>query len=371
MEEGINSEFSKRISVLRFPLAVFIVFIHNRISGSSLKYTEGEMDIPLWIKIIHDTFVYYWGGIAVPMFFIISAYLFFAKPKPVKKIIKSKFKGIVIPYFLWISSAIILYYIAQSFDYTQRYFCEPEKIIRNWSLYDYVKAFFATDTPNTADNSLHTPFVAPFWYIRDLIIMMLLSPIIKKIAGKLPIIWLVFVTGLHIAEKLNIINIQYGLTTALFYFSLGYYAVKYIGTFMKLLDSINWIFFIIIYLFVFILLIYTNVNSIHGGTFIKYFITLFTICLAIKVAGVVSKNSIILGKLSYLSGFSFWVFAAHLPIILPLMKKISYQFIPMHGILILVQFFGVVILCVGFLLIFGIAVKKYLPKVYALLNGGR
>ena len=369
---NIDPEFSKRITALRFALAVLVVFIHNGIN-KAIHFADGDViiEMPLWIQIIHDTMSHYWGGIAVPTFFIISSYLFFAKPKPTIKTVQSKLKGIVLPYILWTALAILLFFVAQSFEFSKPYFAQPENIVRNWDIGDYFKALLTWDTAADADTALHTPFVAPFWYVRDLIIVMLLSPIIKFFAGKFPAAWLILVTALNVAEMLHITNIQYGFTNALFYFSLGFYAVKHIGKVMDFLDSIKWRDFIAAYGFSFVLTVYARMNQLTGSGFVSWFNLLFTIGLAIKIAGVVSKKEKIYAKLSHLSGFSFWIFAAHLPFVLPVMRKLIVKIIPMHGVWILVYFFGVVILCVGLLLIFGIALKRLLPKVFAMFNGGR
>lgn len=370
--DAINPEFSKRITTMRFAMALFIVFIHNSLN-EAIHLTTGDIviDMPLWIHIIHDTMVNYWGGIAVPTFFIISGYLFYAKPKTAVKTIKTKFYGIFVPYVLWIILSILLYYIAQSFDFSRPYFAQPENIIRNWSLSDYFKAFWARHL-GSANNALHGPFVPPFWYIRDLIIMMLISPIIKFLANKFPAAWFIFVTLLYFSEViLHIIDIQYGFTYALFFFSLGYYAVQHIGKIMNFLDFISWRDFLVSYVLSFFFVVYADINELTGRGFLQWFNLLFTVCLVIKVAGVISKKDKIFEILSYLSNFSFWIFAAHLPFVMPLIRKLCLKIIPIYGMWILVYFFGVVIVCVGVLLVIGVLLKKYLPKVYALFNGGR
>lgn len=319
----IDPEFSKRITALRFVMAVFVVFIHNKLSNT-IHFADGDLvvDMPLGIRIIHDTFSNYWGSIAVPTFFIISGYLFFAKPKPIAVTLRSKFKGIFIPYLLWIVLAILLFYIAQSFEFSKPYFAQPENIIRTWHTSDFFRAFWAWDT-SVGNNSLHAPFVSQFWYVRDLIIMMCVSPLIKFCASKFPTSWLFFVTILHSAEIFSITKIEYGFTTALFYFTLGYYAMNYIGIVIKFIDSIKWRDFIIAYCCSFSLTVYTSLNSLTGSEFFFWFNRLFTICLAFKVAGTATKNQKIYDKLSFLSELSFWVFAAHLPFVLPVIRKLS------------------------------------------------
>lgn len=182
---------------------------------------------------------------------------------------------------------------------------------------------------------------------------------------------LILVTVLNSAEIFGITKIEYGFTTALFYFTLGYYAINYIGTVIKFIDSIKWRDFLIAYCCSFSLTVYESLNSLTGSEFFFWFNRLFTICLAFKVAGTATKNQKIYDKLSFLSGFSFWIFAAHLPFVLPVIRKLGINIIPVHGFWILIHFFGVVFVCVVLLLLLGIALKKYLPKVYSLFNGGR
>jgi hypothetical protein len=90
-----------------------------------------------------------------------------------------------------------------------------------------------------------------------------------------------------------------------------------------------------------------------------------------KLAGTIAENEKWYNKLQILGEYSFWVFAAHVPIVLPIMKKLGLQFISVNPAGILLQFFGIAVLCVVFLLGLGMLTKKYCPKIFALLSGGR
>ena len=100
----------------------------------------------------------------------------------------------------------------------------------------------------------------------------------------------IFTTALYTAEMLHITAIPYGLTGALFYFSLCYYAVKNIGKIIEWLDAIRWRDFIAAYMISFVLMVYTNMNSLIDNDLINWFNLLFTICFAIKIAGVACKK---------------------------------------------------------------------------------
>lgn len=73
-----NELMSKTISILRFPLTVAVVFIHfNLAKGLTIRGTTYCLNNPDWffyfINFISDVL----GRIAVPLFFIISGFLFF------------------------------------------------------------------------------------------------------------------------------------------------------------------------------------------------------------------------------------------------------------------------------------------------------
>lgn len=77
----INAESSLRINLLRFPLIVGVVFLHNY--EAAVGFNGGTMTIGLSQNNFVSDFVRYLiskgvSGIAVPTFFMISGYLFCA-----------------------------------------------------------------------------------------------------------------------------------------------------------------------------------------------------------------------------------------------------------------------------------------------------
>ena len=185
-ENLINSDFSRRITCLRFILAVLVVFIHSKFDQSQIDFADGSMQItfPLYVEIIQMIFTSVLGGVSVPLFFVISSYLFFAKPKSAKENVKSKFKSIAVPYIFWTVLTIFLYFAAQSFSFSRNYFSKPENIIRSWHFSDFLQAFFARKTSYL---DYWHPLVYQFWYLRNLLIFMIFSPLIKFLAGHFPL----------------------------------------------------------------------------------------------------------------------------------------------------------------------------------------
>lgn len=374
----INPDFSKRITSLRFILAVFVVFIHSTagdiVDGAvevSFAGSVSQIQVPLYVQIVQNFCTSVLGGVAVPLFFVISSYLFFAKPKPVSKTVKSKLRSIVVPYIFWTVLTILLYFAAQSFSFSRAYFSKEENIIRSWHFADFVKAFVGR---NVSYLDYWPPIVYQFWYVRNLLAFMIFSPAIKFLAGRFPLSYFCVILSLSILRMCGVFSDPLWIFPALFYFSLGFYAVRFIGPVLSALDKIRWNDFLISYFAFTVLRMYFDFSKLAPSPLVSFLHCIFTILAFVKLAGTWSKNEKVFARLSSLSDFSFWIYAAHAPFVVTAIKKLIIKFLPMqrfYGTMILLQFFLSAFLCVAFLMILGILVKKIFPKLFALITGGR
>jgi len=369
-ENLINSDFSRRITCLRFILAVLVVFIHSKFDQSTIDFADGSMQIsfPLYVEIIQMIFTSVLGGVSVPLFFVISSYLFFAKPKSAKENVKSKFKSIVVPYIFWTVLTIFLYFAAQSFSFSRNYFSKPENIIRSWHFSDFVQAFFARKTSYL---DYWHPLVYQFWYLRNLLIFMIFSPLIKFLAGRFPFSYFCAVLTATLLRIAGVFPDPLWIFPALFYFSLGFYAVSHIQKILDFLDSVCWKDFLFAYIVFAVLSMYLSFTENPLSSVVGFLRTNFTILLFVKLAGNFAKNELVFKKLSALSSYSFWIYAAHAPFVVTAIKKLISRAVPMHGIFILVQFFATAFFCTAFLMVFGFLLKKFLPGLFAFTSGGR
>lgn len=366
----INVDFSKRIACLRFILVVLVVFIHSKFDQSTIDFADGSMQIsfPLYVNVIQMIFTEILGGVSVPLFFVISAYLFFAKSKSTKENVKSKFKSIVVPYIFWTILTIFLYFAAQSFSFSRNYFSKPENIIRSWHFSDFAQAFFARKTSYL---DYYHPLVYQFWYLRNLLIFMIFSPLIKFLAGRFPLSYFCAVLTATLLRIAGVFPDPLWIFPALFYFSLGFYVVNHIQKFLDFLDSVRWKDFAFAYILFAALSMFLSFTENSASAVVSFLRTNFTILLFIKLAGNLSKNEDVFKKLSALSAYSFWIYAAHAPFVVTSIKKLISRVVPMRGVFILVQFFATAFLCMAFLMIFGFLLKKFLPDLFAFTTGGR
>lgn len=374
----INPDFSRRITALRFVLAVFVVFIHSTagdiVNGAvevSFSGSVSQIQVPLYVQVVQNFCTSVFGGVAVPLFFVISSYLFFAKPKPVSKTVKSKLRSIVVPYIFWTVLTILLYFAAQSFSFSRAYFSKEENIIRSWHFADFVKAFVGRKFGNL---DYWHPLVYQFWYVRNLLAFMIFSPVIKFLAGRFPLSYFCVILSLSILRMCGVFSDPLWIFPALFYFSLGFYAVRFIEPVLSALDRIRWNDFLISYFAFTVLRMYFDFAKLAPSPLVSFLHCIFTILAFVKLAGIWSRNEKVFARLSSLSDFSFWIYAAHAPFVVTAITKLIVKVLPMqrfYGTLILLQFFATAFLTVLFLMILGIALKKFLPRLFAFITGGR
>lgn len=185
----ISEEISKRITSLRFLLIVFVVFIHANLKpDDAINYYHYDFVQPYWIEVFKNFVTKTLGGAAVPLFFFFSSYLQFIKNDKYTTLLKKRSRSLFFPYVIWTCITVILFFIAQSIPQTAPYFQNPINIVRNWNGIDWFKIF----TYHELDGGLNTPLVYQFWFLRELIIFIILSPIIRFLCEKIPAIIIIF-----------------------------------------------------------------------------------------------------------------------------------------------------------------------------------
>lgn len=161
------------INLMRFPLMVAIVFIHNDL----MNFRYGTNYVNESLTVFPTIFNIISGGIcriAVPLYFVISGYLFFYRPNEKNKInyknkLHRRIQTLVIPYVLWNTLYIGFFAFAQLIF--PSLLSGNNKLIANYSIIDYVHCYW------DIIGGLF-PINGPFWFLRDLIVVSFLSPII-------------------------------------------------------------------------------------------------------------------------------------------------------------------------------------------------
>lgn len=161
------------LDIARPLMMLGVVLIHSSMIMELPTEMNGSTAERLMIFFSQDL-----SGGCVPAFYIISGFLFFSSKKHFDQAsyiakLKRRFRSLIIPYLLWnlIASAIFLFKtIALGYD--------GMGIVNNGSVnfLRFLEGFWAT-----ADGY---PFDFPMWFIRDLIIMIIVSPVFYILARR-------------------------------------------------------------------------------------------------------------------------------------------------------------------------------------------
>lgn len=228
--------YTNSFNLLRFPLALLVVLVHVFSVSPSTFNIPTIYDSVSFLSINRFINVFLLG-IPVPVYFFISGYFFFSGSRftidTYKSKLKNRFHSLFIPYLIWNSVAIIvvvlkdlpvfsslLTYAGTSTDldinnilscfweYNGRLSPPPEGTV---NFEQYVKP-----TPYPINTAL--------WYIRDLMIIVLLTPAIRLCVLKCNKYFVIVLGALYCWSVFVPLNAHLcQLLTGFFFFSWGAY----------------------------------------------------------------------------------------------------------------------------------------------------
>ncbi|MGP1561784.1 MAG: acyltransferase family protein [Helicobacteraceae bacterium] len=296
------------------------------------------------------------AAVAVPLFFLFSSYLLFFKDYSFATVLKKRSRSILLPYLLWNALGVLAFFTAQSIPALQGFFSKPSNIVANFGVIDYIDVFVGKFTVREP-----YPLMYQLWFLRDLFILVLLHKFIKRLADAAPFAFFALVSLLWIlGAEIYVVS-----SAALFFFTLGLYIVKY-RLDPRAADRLGWADLGAAYVAI------AAANVTLGESFALIGLANILIgSLALwKLSASLVQNDKIYAKLKTLSGYSFWLYATHEPLLTGI-KKASVKIIPMDTNLALVQYFGCVLLAIFISLLAGFALKRLATPVFAILTGNR
>ena len=162
---SVDINISRTITLCRFPLIAVVVMLH---SGAIYSVVGGGNFAHFFSAIL--------TRVAVPLFFCISGYLYFnnfsIRTYPEK--IKKRLKTLLIPYLFWNFVFIAFFLILQYWSLTN----VDRKPIAEWSANDFLWSYWdVRHIQGYESDSGGVPFHSHLWFLRDLFMMALCSPI--------------------------------------------------------------------------------------------------------------------------------------------------------------------------------------------------
>lgn len=217
--------------MLRFPLAIAVVFVHS--FGDDL--TAGiPCDMPLSGDMVYEYVRTMFSKViahgAVPTFFFISGFLFFLKMVEFKKQqywgkLKKRVHSLAVPYVLWNMLFLLMILFmkvggillhGKPWSRIMDYLDEKGWMHIFWdsSIWEERSHWYGWITFNSG------PYLLPFWYMRDLMIIVLISPVIyyfiRRFGG-----YFVSLIGFVYVFDVALPFFSATIISGLFFFSLG------------------------------------------------------------------------------------------------------------------------------------------------------
>ena len=355
-----NILLSDTIRFLRFPLIVGVVLIHSQIAG---EWMERVTNTPTFDFPVYSSLTYFFSciiaRISVPLFFFFSGFLFFYKTSFNRSIYFQKLckrgKTLLIPYLLWNLIAISLT-VALHFFLPGMVTEGPESY---HTVGDYLQSFWDFKPFHHG-----TPMNDPLWFIRDLMVVMLASPLVFLLLkycklyglGVLGILW--FMGWWTTQPGFSI--------AALFFFSVGAYFAIHKKNFVEIFKP-HLSLALVMYITTAVLQMLLRRFGI--SSYISKINILFGIVMAISMTSWLIEKGIWKVNL-FLTEASFFIYVYHGLIIYRLTSR-AFMILPHTDWALSLIYLLCPVIIIGIGLPLFAILKKALPKTTALLMGNR
>ncbi len=328
------------ISVLRIILLLLIIAIHSPHNNS----------------VITEWFVAFVARAAVPLFFMISGFLFAGSKTPFAENVKKRLYTLLIPFFLWMFVGLVFMEckIALGLASSENVFANAnilEKIMMASGLFDSIPVLDG-----------------PMWYIRNLFYACCLFPIAVKILQRVPCPFMAICLFCYLF-KIN--NFFYTTIQTLAFFPIGVYLCIYrfdilslfskkaalISVLAAMVLTFLWYYFRECY----VAYVFSQLGSLCFTYLIAHFLLILISCKKIHI----KKESIFLRS-------AFFVYASHIMFI-PFFEKLVFVHLKTENALIIPLNYILFVLAIYTLSLTSFAVlERVLPdKIWQPLNGNR
>ncbi len=356
----MNLYVSTKMRIISSISMVLVAFHHS--SNLSLRYSSGEIDYNYNVFIQH----FFGQGITritVPVFFIISGYLFFQRitgrfgefiPK-----FRKRGKSLVVPYLLWSAWGLFFFFALQQIPQARKFF--NNKLIEDFSFSEIIHTL------------LLDPIPYQLWFVRNLVILVAFSPVIFWVLKYLRVLPLLILAVIYL-EVVDFSFVVLKRDAVLFFCFGAYLAIHKKELLLKKRDkSWYWIFPALWLTLVTIktILTYQEPEETYA-LFLLHKTTVLTGMASYWCAyDLLMKNKTSPHKfLLLLASASFFIYAFHEPV-LTMIKKGMFFVTGTSDAVSLLNYFLVPTITILLGLLIARSLKKYTPGFYSLITGGR
>ncbi len=354
----MDKSISEKITIISLISMVMVIYIHsyNIISLDGKLIFQPENTFSIFNIFLQNLISNGIARVAIPMFFIISGFLFFNNfsIKSYKRKVSKRFYTLFVPYIFWSFLAVLIYFILQLIPGMQHFF-------KNELLIDqtFFELFIITWV---------NPRNFPLWFLRDLMLLVILSPIIFYFVKNQTKLYFTIIIFLWFAITQPPAEISYFKAEPVFFFSLGAYISLLNNNILSIkIKNRKLLLLFIIYLI--LLFSKTTLITLYGTSYL--FLHKLSVLLGIVLFWFLLDRYLMKNKhLLFLSKFTFLYYVFHEPGLMILQKGL-YAFLGKTPLISMVSYVLFPIFMIFFLTILGIVMKKYIPKTTNVITGNR
>ncbi len=376
MTEPKDKLRTQALDLLRFPLAIVVLSVHV-FSTQGLSFS-GEVvnfnDYPVFIEFNNaiDAFL---RSQSVPIYYFISGYVFFIglqtwNNDKFKNKLKNRVKSLLIPYIIW-NSIFILQLIFTIYSPFGKYLAQESTF--NPTFENFLSCFWMYDgnlagvseTMYEANKLL--PINVPLWFIRDLMIMVLCSPILYQLIKRTKIAVVAVLGCLWGLHQIDISLPFYFPYAAAFFFSWGAYMTikrkdmiaefgKYAKISLVLYIALGLLYITAVHIYPDALKVIKGLNIIIGLVFA------YNLAVYLIKKGICKSNKL-------LSASSFFIYITHALVCGKVLKMLFIAIKPENDFTIISVFLFAIILTTLLLLGTFKLMQKFTPRLLSIVAG--
>jgi surface polysaccharide O-acyltransferase-like enzyme len=359
-----KAQLSQVINFSRITLIVGLVFLHYESYPNSRISPFRGMDTEAFqVATFVNSFVLFFFFSVVPLLSMVSGWLFFSfTDKPASELLSrmgKRFKSLYIPLILW-----NLLYLAILWAVFTMNSASP--ILEDINL-DFTAAG-PLDYFNAVFGVTHHPVGFQFWFVRDLFVTVLVSPVLWLFLTRAPIVGAV---ALGLVWLVGFDLWIFFRTDVVFFFYLGG-LIRMRKVPLEISGRVA-----IGLLAAYILLVAVRTAAPYfinpGSTYVEVATRAMRLIGVLACWGVFQNIALspFGATVARFGGFAFFLHAAHFPL-LAAVKILLWDYVPVENqFWMLVHYAVSVIVTVAIGVGFGVALARLAPQQFAFLNGGR
>ena len=336
-ESAGYKNFFDVLPAVNFGLSLLIVMHHS--CTINIDCTPQQKNLA-WIV---QRYLYNFSECAVPVFFFISAMLFFRNYENSKagycNKVKRRIRSLVIPYIAFNTLGYFKHLLFSNDAY---------------STAGLIKSILSSDT-------------MPLWFLRELFVLVLLAPIINIFRKNKCFILMICVC---IGALVTIGMVKY--RSFLYWvpiYTLGASFQESAFADIKTKITCNKFLLLAVFYLIFVWMLpnTTGVMSVNGNLCF-YVFRLTSVAMGILAISFLLYSNI---KTYGFMHYSFWVYCTHFPLISLLLLMFSHIVKADSQFVEILKYFSVVILSYGLSVNLAIFIQRFCPIIWKILNGGR